>query len=1029
MKCKLSKIRAFVLSFVFITQFFVPFFLRAQAPASVVTGIVKNAKNEPLSGVSVIIRNSKTNFTVGTNTDSAGIFTFRNVASGGGYNFSFSIVGYEPQTLSGYAIKPGATFSLAIEMKLSATALNEVVVIGYGSQRKKDVTSAISTVSIKDVSTRPIINAVEAITGKAAGVQIAVPSGAPGGSLSVRVRGVGSPNGGEPLYVVDGVLANNINAIDPNNIECISILKDASAAGIYGAAGSTNGVVIITTKQGTKGKPLTEISFYTAQQKVVKKLPMLSNADYLALQQEIDGAPLTIAPYYDIQKTNNEWQDLIYRNAPQKGVNVGTSGGSENGKYYLGLGYLNQKGIIDNSNFERYSAKFSAEQNITKYLKIGGSINYNRTNQKDITDNASANFGGVVTSALVTAKYIPVFYGPTSPYPGVYGTNNLVSGENPVSLIYASQNNTIGNNLLGNTFVEIALPFNIKFKTQFNAVLNNSKRDYFQDPFASLSGIPTRGAANSGYNEVFRWGLDNTLSWKKTFQKHSLDVIAGTASLKENIFNSFQSAQGFGSNVVTTLNAASSNYTVNSSNYEWATNSYFGRVNYSYNDRYLATATFRRDGSSRVGQNSRWGNFPAFSLGWKVSNEKFMEDVKWVSNLKIRGGWGKTGNLPPYTLLYPSYSLLNAGAPYAYNGGAASSGVNPGTQLGNLNLKWESAAQTNIGFDASFLKNRLTLSVDYYQKKVKDLIFTQQLPQTTGGSITALNLPGFNVNKGIEISLDANIIKKADFEWNSNFNISFNKNKVEGIDEKITFQTGAVQVAGSRVNLYTQIIKNNYALGTFWGYKSKGVDPATGNLVYGDDLEQIGNALPKYTFGFSNNFRYKNLSLSVLIDGTQGNDIYNGLRMETESMTGFTNQSTAVLNRWKNPGDITDIPRAAGNRTTNAAEAAKLQNRISSHYIEDGSFVRFRNITLGYDLDKKLVTKLGLTGAKIYVTAQNLLTITKYSGYYPEVNAYGQGTNNQASNAGSGISLLSLGIDRGTYPAAKTFTVGINVQF
>jgi TonB-dependent SusC/RagA subfamily outer membrane receptor len=320
MKCKLSKIRASVLSVVFITQFFIPLFLSAQTPTSVVTGIVKNAKNEPLNGVSVIIRNAKSNFTVGTNTDSAGVFTFRNVASGGPYNFSFSMVGYEPQTLSGYAIKPGATFSLAVEMKLAATSLNEVVVIGYGSQRKKDITSAITTVSVKDIATRPMINAVEAITGKASGVQVSVPSGTPGAALSVRVRGIGSPNGGEPLYVVDGVLANDLSAIDPNSIESISILKDASAAGIYGAAGSTNGVVIITTKRGTKGKAKTDANVYTGSQQIVKKLPVLNNTQWLALQTEINGAAPVIAPYYDLANTNNNWQDLIYHTALQTGV-------------------------------------------------------------------------------------------------------------------------------------------------------------------------------------------------------------------------------------------------------------------------------------------------------------------------------------------------------------------------------------------------------------------------------------------------------------------------------------------------------------------------------------------------------------------------------------------------------------------------------------------------------------------------------------------------------------------------------------
>jgi len=559
--------------------------------------------------------------------------------------------------------------------------------------------------------------------------------------------------------------------------------------------------------------------------------------------------------------------------------------------------------------------------------------------------------------------------------------------------------------------------------------LNNSKRDTFLDPFSSQSGLGTGGNGTSTYTETFRWGWDNTLGWKQQIGNHFLDAIIGTAALNENIFTSNQEGQGFGSNAVKTLNGANTNFIIGTGNYEWSTNSYFGRLNYSYDNRYLATVTYRRDGSSRVGENKRWGSFPAFSAGWKVSNEKFMENVNWVQNLKIRAGWGKTGNLPPFTLLYPSYSSLNAGARYPYNGGTASPGINPGALLGNPDLKWESAVQTNVGLDVSFLKNNLTLSVDYYNKRVEDLIFTQQLPFTTGGAFQAVNLPGNNINKGFEISLDANIINKEDFEWFSNFNISFNDNIMEGLDPDLSFQSGGVTVGGSLAQLYTQSIQNNLPLGTFWGYKSEGVDPQTGNLIYGDAPEVIGSALPEFTYGFSNNLRYKDFNLSFLIDGTQGNDVYNALRMETESMSGFQNQSTAVLRRWRQPGDLTDIPRAAGNRGANSEEASLLQNRISSHYIEDGSFIRLRNVTLGYNFDNQMVKKLGLSGAKIYLTGQNLITITDYSGYYPEVNAYGQGTNNQASNAGSGVSLLALGIDRGTYPAAKTYTLGLNIQF
>lgn len=988
----------------------------AQAQEVTVKGKIYDESGLSIPGATILVKSTSKSSV----SDFDGFFEIKAPSNG---ILKISFVGYKTieESINGRT-------QINVSLKPQSQDLQEVVVVGYGTQKKKDVTSAISTVNVNDISSRPIVSAVEAITGKAAGIQVANPSGAPGGELSVRVRGIGSPNGGEPLYVVDGVITSNLKAIDPNSIKSINVLKDASAAGIYGAAGSSNGVVIVTTKQGTKGKPLTELNFYTAVQQIVKKLPVLNNAQWLDLQKEITGADVTVPAYYDLQNTNNNWQDLVYRQALQRGVSMSTSGGSDTGKYYLGLGYLDQDGIILGSNFKRYSAKFSNEQKATKYLKLGGNLSYNRTYQQTVKDNASANFGGVVTSALTTPEYIPIYMPAGSPTPGVYGVSSFYSGENPISSIYNSTNETIGNNLLGDVYAEITLPFNIKFKSQFNSVLETSKRDYFMDPYSSLSGISKKGEGSSTYSEIFRWGWDNTLNYTKQIKDHNFDVILGTAALNESIATSFESGQGFATNSVPTLNAASSNYVISTGRFEWSTNSYFGRLNYGYDNRYLFTATFRTDGSSRVGTNVVWGSFPAASAGWNVSNEKFMENVTFVKNLKLRAGWGKTGNLPPYSLLYPSYSLINAGSPYAYNGTSALPGINPGNQLGNSDLKWESANQTNVGLDVGFLNNRLNLTVDYYHKKVKDMIFTQQLPLTTGGAVTALNLPGYNINKGIEFALDADIIRSEDFNWNSNFNISFNDNIIQGIDPTISFQTGPVTIGGSAAPIYTQIIKNGYSLGTFWGYRSKGVDPQTGNLVYGDQPESLGSALPKYTAGFTNEFSYKSFTLSILMDAVQGNKVYNATRMETEALSGYANESAAVLRRWRQPGDITDIPRALNNGTTNTAAAAMLQSRVSSHYIEDGSFVRLKNVSLSYELDKDLIKKLGISGFRMYVTAQNLFTITNYKGYYPEVNGYGQGTNNQAANAGASTSLMSLGIDRGTYPAAKTYTLGFNVQ-
>jgi TonB-linked SusC/RagA family outer membrane protein len=990
-----------------------------------ITGKVTGANGEALSGVSISVKGSGN----GTNTDNNGSFALTVPQDA---VLVLSYIGYESKE-----IKITGEPVVNIQLLPSNRQMDQVVVIGYGSQRQKDITSAISVVNTKDISSRPIVSPVEAIIGKAPGVQVSIPSGAmPGSDMSVKIRGIGSPNGGEPLYVVDGVLTNDIRSIDPNTIETISILKDASAAGIYGAAGSTNGVVMITTKQGTKGKPRVDISLYTGQQQITKKIPVLNNTQWLDLESEIFGTTpaafqSTIPTYYDLAGTNNNWQDLIYHNAMQTGVNAGISGGSEKGTYYLDMGYLNQDGIIVGSNFKRYSVKLSIDQAATAWLRVGANLSYNRTNQRTVPVNTSTQFGGAVVAAIVTPEYIPIHMPAGSPNPGVFGYSTFYSGDNPLSDIYSNSNSTVGNNLLGNAYAEITLPFNLKFRSQLNTVIENSKYDYFLDPYKSLYGLTLNGQANDNYSETYRWAWDNTLTYSRLFGLHSLNVVVGTSALDESIALSAESGQGFATSSIQTLNGASGHYTVSTQNFGWTTNSYFGRVNYSYNDKYLLTGTFREDGTSRVGINDKWGSFPAVSAGWRVSNEDFMNSVKWISDLKIRAGWGKTGNLPPYTVLYPSYTLLSPGAPYAYSSSpTAAPGVTTTSQIGNPNLKWESGAQTNIGFDATFLDRRLTFSADYYHKKVENMIFSQMGSLVFGGPITQINVPGYDINKGLEFNVDASVVKTKDFSWDINFNISFNKNLITNLDTTVTssYQTGAITVGGSHAPIYSEIIKNGYSLGTFWGYKAFGVDPKSGNEIFDSTLSDLGSALPKFTFGFTNTFRYKDFSLSVLIDGVQGNKVYDETRMEIEALTGYTNESARVLGRWEQSGQVTAVPTAIDNGTSNATNAALLQSQVSSLYVENGSFIRLRSATLSYQLNQKLLKRTGIAGLRFYVTGQNLFIITKYKGYYPDLDSFGQGTNNQAVNAGQGPSLYSIGVDAGAYPAARTFTVGANIQ-
>ncbi len=989
----------------------------AFAQTNTVKGVVKDDQGLPLPGVTVKIKG----INEGATTDLNGKYSI-NVS--GTATLVFSFIGFDNQE------QPVNNRSeINVSLTISKKQLNEVVVVGYGTQRKGDLTSAISTVSVKDIATRPITNPEEALIGKAPGVQVSIPSGEPGHDLSVRIRGIGSVNGAEPLYVVDGVLANDIKTLDPNSIESISVLKDASATGIYGAAGSTNGVVMITTKQGTKGKPKVDANFSTGMQQISKKIPVLNNQQWLALQTEIDGGTPPVLPSYYSLSTNNNWQDLIYHSAIQTNANVGISGGSETGTYYFGLGYLAQDGIVVGSNFDRYSAKFSVNQMANKWLTVGGNINYNRSNQRTVPQNAAISRGGSILSVLQTPEYVPIIMPAGSPTPGVYGYSTFYSGDNPYSDIYNNNNKTIANNLLGDAHAEIKLPFDIHYRSQFNLTMENSNYQYFLDPYKSLGGLGTGGSASQNYNETTRWAWDNTLTYDKTIGSSKINVVAGTSALDEKIFLSSQTGNGFGSSAIQTLNGASSVGSPYTAGYEWSTNSYFGRATYAYNDRYLLTATLRSDGTSRVGINQQYGTFPAFSAGWKVSNEDFMKGVNWVQDLKIRGGWGKTGNLPPYSMLYPSFSLLGSGS-YPFNSStSATPGYSPSGQIGNPDLKWESATSTNFGFDASFLDSRINVSADFYNKKVTDLIFIKSLPGTTGGKQIASNLPANDINKGFEFSIDAAIVRQHNFTWDMNLNMSFNTNKIQGLDPALVYSTagfggGATSAAG------TQIIKNGYGLGTFWGYVAEGVDPATGNEKFSADQTNLGSALPKFSYGIAENFRYKAFTLSLLFDGVYGNKVYDATRQETESLNGPANETTGVLARWEKPGDITSVPTAINNGTTNSAAINFLNNNATSYYLESGSYFRLRNASLGYNFNPALLKQIGIEKLRLFVTGQNLVMITKYKGYTPDVNSFGNGTNNKPVNAADGgPSLLSLGVDHGTYPAARVYTVGVNVEF
>jgi TonB-linked SusC/RagA family outer membrane protein len=968
-----------------------------------ITGKVTGSNGESLAGVSVQVKGTSH----GTVTDNNGSYT---ITVPDNAVLVFSGIGFENKEVpvSGQPV-------VNTQLQVANKPLEQVVVIGYGTQKQKDITSAISVISTKDVGERPIVSTSEVLTGKAPGVQVYQPSGQPGADLSIRVRGISSPNGAEPIYVIDGVIANDAKSLDPNTIESISVLKDASAAGIYGAAGSTNGVVLITTKQGTKGRYRTDLSAYTGVQQVGRKLPLLNNAQYLSLlNDEYDNA---YTPVPSVQDTvNNNWQNLVYRNAVQTGANAGFAGGSDKSTFYLGAGYLNQQGIIHTSNYTRYSVKFSLEETMNNWLSVGTHISYNRANQVTVTDNASANHGGVILAALLTPSLIPI-KNPASVQSaqGIYADNPLDGNNNPYADIYGSTNSNVLNNLLGDVHLEVKLPLGIKYRSQLGVSLENSNYNYFLNPYNTAQGINKQGSATNTTWEAFRWTWENTATYAKSFGKNSVNAVIGTSAVDEKYYNNSQSGTGFATAAVPTLNAASSNFAVSTTESDWSLASNFGRVNYSYDDKYLITGTLRHDASSRLGADHHSGVFPAASAGWRLSKEDFLANNTFIEDLKVRVGWGETGNLPPTN--YNNYNTLNAGALYAFNG-VNEAGVAPTNPNGNPNLQWEATRQLNAGFDISVLKGRISLSADYYDKQTKDLIFEEITPATSGNGDgnTYVNLPGYVQNRGIEFALSGKPVVGRDLSWSSTLNLSFNKNKVTGLPDSSIYQQGGVEFGASGTNTNIAVIKNGLPLGAFWGYVDEGINPTTGNINFSANQTYLGSGLPTFIFGFINNFTYKDFGLDVLIDGVEGDKIFNAARAETEGMGAYSsgNASTAVLRRWTHPGQNTDMPIA---RFGDSAQNA----RVSSRFVENGAFLRFKAATLSYNLHSDNLKSIGIYGLRFYITAQNLFTITGYKGYNPEVNG-----NYTAPNGA--ISSTVLGIDDGIYPQTRTYTVGVNVQ-
>lgn len=974
--------------------------------AKKVTGIVEDSFNEPLIGVSVTLKGTGT----GTVTDIDGKYSILVPPNS---TLIFSYVGMNTQE-----VQYKGENEINIKLEDNAKGLDEVIVIGYGTAKRKDVTTAISTVSTDDLTKRPVVSAGQAMQGKAAGVSVIQPSGTPGGEMTIRVRGTSSFNASNsPLYVVDGVPVDNINFLAPNDIENMQILKDASSAAIYGSR-AANGVVLITTKSGKAGEAKITFNAQYGFNKVSEKIKPLNTEQYMELQKEIG-----ILDLPDNLTDQTNWFDEAYRTGITQSYQASISDGTDKLRYFLSAGYLDEKGVLNAAFFKRYNFRANIDNQVRSWLKASANVSYTDNTKNGISSGTGANRGGVVLSVINTPTYAPV-WDPENPkqyYNNFYGMNNL---GHPIENMARSKNNKEKEHRLiaSGHLLFTLIPNDLMFKTSFSMDRRNGITTRFLDPISTAQGRQSLGEGTDERNTNTVLTFDNVATYNKSFGKHGFEAMGGTSWTNSDYTNNWIHASHYRDASIETLNVANKvawgndeNSGTGSSASQWTIMSYFARASYNYDSKYLFTANVRADGSSKIHPDHRWGTFPSFSAAWRISSEEFMKGLTWIDDLKLRGGWGKTGNqsgLGDYAYL----QRYNATRQAWFEAGK--SNFVPTIKPDNLrtkDLKWETTTQSGVGVDLTTLNSRLTVVLDYYYKRTSDMLMYVDVPEGAAVANKIDRNEGEMINKGFEASVSSRNFQGA-FSWNTDFNISFNRNRLEKLELQPVYYTAETTNA-----LRQKVVRNEAGrpLGGFYGYISDGVDPETGNLIYRDlngdgvigrdDRTYIGDPNPDFTFGLTNSFSWKNFDLSIFIYGSYGNDIYNASRMDTEGMYDGMNQSTKVLDRWKIPGQLTDVPKA------------KFNMKNSTYFVEDGSFLKVKNITLSYNVKAKLLEKWGISRLQPYFTASNLLTWTKYSGMDPEVNQWGTGNDKEKGAV--------QGIDWGTYPHSKSFMFGVNIEF
>jgi TonB-linked SusC/RagA family outer membrane protein len=1003
----------------------------------VVSGTLTDEADNPLPGVNVLVKGT----TIGTTSDAQGRYSL-NVPDENA-TLVVSFIGYTTQE-----IPVGNQTTINVKLLPDIRQLGEVVVVGYGTQKKTSVTGAISSVSSEEIGVQPVVNIGQALQGRVAGVTV-VNNGAPGAAPIVRIRGVGTVNNANPLYVIDGFPTGDMNSINPKDIESLEVLKDASAAAIYGSR-AANGVILITTKRGANQKLSVNLDSYYGVEQPWRTLDLLNTPQYIDYATELlvnSGAsippriatgldqPINSTTSQTFRQTNTDWQEEMFQSAPIQQHKIELMGGSEKSKVFASFGYFDQEGIMKGTGYRRGDARLNSDHEISKRVTFGQSF-YMAYDERKVEQNAGGRTQ--LQHIIRSSPYFPV-RNPDN-FGGFFGAQGIDASdpENPVRVAEMDQQNQQRLKLLGNAYVDVKIFDFLSYRFQGGVdYVDYTQRTHTPAYNTGVGGYSSRIVAgiNQNRQDFVSTILTNQLTFNKTFGKHTVNA---TAIAEQQTFN-FTQITGLGNNQQSNdiqEPVALANVSFNGNRSESALISYIGRVNYDYDDKYLLGVSMRRDGSSRFAPNKRWGTFPAVSVGWRINEETFLRDNNVISELKLRGSYGLAGNYQTRGV-YDYQSTISGNQIYEFNQGSTTSSAGYTIRaLSNPDIKWETTHMANVGLDVGFLNNKITLTAEYFNTRTEDMILSRPIPISYGYDTPPTANLGEVENKGFELQLGYNK-SQGDLTFNVSGNISVVRNKVLSLgDEGTTIHAGdwyGDNLTQTKVGEPIAFFNGYLTDGLFQAGESSPLQPDAepGDIRYkdvngdgslnNDDKVNIGHFLPDFSYGINFSATWKGFDASLFLQGVSGNEIYSVVKYELEGMSRLFNSGTAVLDRWTPENTDTNVPRAvSGDPNRNG--------RASDRFVEDGSYFRIKNLTVGFNVPSTTLTSItnnSLNRLRIYVTTQNLLTLTKYdSGYDPEIG----NRNNEDPNAPLSQS-LQQGIDYGQFPQSRSVVVGLQLGF